>query len=139
MYVCTRNSCVHCFEVRIDFSSIGRESAESGAKQSAEPISVFKSLQERSSDRSSTKFSILVYSVADRNANAWLDERLVGWYFNCINITNIVQIQECVYIIDCMYTYTYIQSESGREIVKLWMVVCDNVYEAPLSRTYHLY
>lgn len=66
MYVCTRNSCVHCFEIRIDFSSIGRESAEEWSEQQSENPFQYLSLCKRSTDRSSTKFSILVHSVADQ-------------------------------------------------------------------------
>lgn len=115
MYVCTRNSCVHCFEIRIDFSSIGRESAESGAKQSAEPISVFKSLQERSSDCSSTKFSILVYSVADRNANAWMDERTAGRLVFQLHKHHEYRPNSRVCLYYRLYVYIYIYSERERE------------------------
>lgn len=71
--------------------------------------------------------------------NAWMDERTAGRLVFQLHKHHEYRPNSRVCLYYRLYVYIYAESESGREIVKLWMVVCDNVYEAPLSRTYHLY
>lgn len=140
MYVCTRNSCVHCFEIRIDFSSIGRSGVERCGAESKNPFQ-YLSRCKISSDRSSTKVFDFSPFGCWPNANAWMEDAGLAFQLHKHHEYR-PNSRVCLYyrLCACEYTYTHeIYAKWEREIVKLWMMVCDNVYGAPLSRTYHLY